>query len=238
MHTVMSEMDSVVDIEKIVKRANDWGHPAIAITDHGVAQAFPIAAHAKGMKDGFKLIFGCEGYFVDDLKNLVINPKGQDLNTEYIVFDIETTGLSQKKNKIIEIGAVKVKDGEEIDRFSEFINPEEPIPYSIEQLTSITDEMVMHAPTVDVILPKFLEFCGDDIVVAHNAAFDTGFIKKNAKDLGMKFDNTIMDTMTLSHVLLPELGKFTLDRVCKALNVKMNIITVLLMMQMQPQKFS
>ena len=220
MHTVMSEMDSVVDIEKIVKRANDWGHPAIAITDHGVAQAFPIAAHAKGMKDDFKLIFGCEGYFVDDLKNLVINPKGQDLNTEYIVFDIETTGLSQKKNKIIEIGAVKVKDGEEIDRFSEFINPEEPIPYSIEQLTSITDEMVMHAPTVDVILPKFLEFCGDDIVVAHNAAFDTGFIKKNAKDLGMKFDNTIMDTMTLSHVLLPELGKFTLDRVCKALNVK------------------
>ena len=220
MHTVMSEMDSVVDIEKIVKRANDWGHPAIAITDHGVAQAFPIAAHAKGMKDGFKLIFGCEGYFVDDLKNLVINPQGQDLNTEYIVFDIETTGLSQKKNKIIEIGAVKVKDGEEIDRFSEFINPEEPIPYSIEQLTSITDEMVMHAPTVDVILPKFLEFCGDDIVVAHNAAFDTGFIKKNAKDLGMKFDNTIMDTMTLSHVLLPELGKFTLDRVCKALNVK------------------
>ena len=220
MHTVMSEMDSVVDIEKIVKRANDWGHPAIAITDHGVAQAFPIAAHAKGMKDGFKLIFGCEGYFVDDLKNLVINPKGQDLNTEYIVFDIETTGLSQKKNKIIEIGAVKVKDGEEIDRFSEFINPEEPIPYGIEQLTSITDEMVMHAPTVDVILPKFLEFCGDDIVVAHNAAFDTGFIKKNAKDLGMKFDNTIMDTMTLSHVLLPELGKFTLDRVCKALNVK------------------
>ena len=220
MHTVMSEMDSVVDIEKIVKRANDWGHPAIAITDHGVAQAFPIAAHAKGMKDGFKLIFGCEGYFVDDLKNLVINPKGQDLNTEYIVFDIETTGLSQKKNKIIEIGAVKVKDGEEIDRFSEFINPEEPIPYSIEQLTSITDEMVMHAPTVDVILPKFLEFCGDDIVVAHNAAFDTGFIKKNAKDLGMKFDNTIMDTMTLSHVLLPELGKVTLDRVCKALNVK------------------
>ena len=220
MHTVMSEMDSVVDIEKIVKRANDWGHPAIAITDHGVAQAFPIAAHAKGMKDGFKLIFGCEGYFVDDLKNLVINPKGQDLNTEYIVFDIETTGLSQKKNKIIEIGAVKVNDGEEIDRFSEFINPEEPIPYSIEQLTSITDEMVMHAPTVDVILPKFLEFCGDDIVVAHNAAFDTGFIKKNAKDLGIKFDNTIMDTMTLSHVLLPELGKFTLDRVCKALNVK------------------
>ena len=220
MHTVMSEMDSVVDIEKIVKRANDWGHPAIAITDHGVAQAFPIAAHAKGMKDGFKLIFGCEGYFVDDLKNLVINPKGQDLNTEYIVFDIETTGLSQKKNKIIEIGAVKVKDGEEIDRFSEFINPEEPIPYSIEQLTSITDEMVMHAPTVDVILPKFLEFCGDDIVVAHNAAFDTGFIKKNARDLGIKFDNTIMDTMTLSHVLLPELGKFTLDRVCKALNVK------------------
>lgn len=220
MHTVMSEMDSVVDIGAIVKRANDWGHKAIAITDHGVAQAFPIAAHAKGIKDGFKLIYGCEGYFVDDLINLVIHPKGQALDTEYVVFDIETTGLSQKQNKIIEIGAVKLKAGEVVDRFSEFVNPEEPIPYHIEQLTSITDEMVMHAPVIEEILPKFLDFCGDAIVVAHNAAFDTGFIRKNAVDMGLSFENTIMDTMTLCHVLLPELGKFTLDRVCKALNVK------------------
>ncbi len=220
MHTVMSEMDSVVDIGEIVKRANDWGHKAIAITDHGVAQAFPVAAHAKGIKDGFKLIYGCEGYFVDDLKDLVINSHNQSLDSEYVVFDIETTGLSQKHNKIIEIGAVKLKGAEVTDRFSQFVNPEIPIPYQIEQLTSINDEMVMNAPTIDVILPQFIDFCGNAIVVAHNAAFDTGFIKKNATDLGLTFDNTIMDTMTLSHILLPELGKFTLDRVCKALNIK------------------
>lgn len=220
MHTVMSEMDSVVDINEIVKRASDWGHKAIAITDHGVVQAFPIAAHTKGLSDGFKIIYGVEGYFVDDLKDLIINSRNQDIHTEYVVFDIETTGLSAKHNKIIEIGAVKVKDGEVTGRFSEFINPEVPIPYQIEQLTSINDEMVMDAPTVDVILPRFIEFCKDAIVVAHNAAFDTGFVKKFANDLGLTFTNTILDTMTLSHVLLPELGKYTLDRVCKAFNVK------------------
>lgn len=220
MHTVMSEMDSVVDINEIVKRASDWGHKAIAITDHGVVQAFPIAAHTKGLSDGFKIIYGVEGYFVDDLKDLIINSRNQDIHTEYVVFDIETTGLSAKHNKIIEIGAVKVKDGEVTGRFSEFINPEVPIPYQIEQLTSINDEMVMDAPTVEVILPQFIEFCGDAIVVAHNAAFDTGFVKKFANDLGLTFTNTILDTMTLSHVLLPELGKYTLDRVCKAFNVK------------------
>jgi DNA polymerase-3 subunit alpha (Gram-positive type) len=220
MHTVMSEMDSVVNINEIVKRASDWGHKAIAITDHGVAQAFPIAAHTGGLRDDFKIIYGVEGYFVDDLKDLVINSRNQSIDSEFIVFDIETTGLSQKHNKIIEIGAVKIRDGKVIDSFSEFINPEIPIPYQIVQLTSITDDMVVNAPTIDVILPKFLEFCGEDVVVAHNAAFDTGFVKKNAIDLGMSFDNTIMDTMTLSHILLPELGKYNLDRVCKALNVK------------------
>lgn len=220
MHTVMSEMDSVVDIGKIVKLASDWGHKAIAITDHGVVQAFPIAAHTKGLADDFKIIYGVEGYFVDDLKDLIINSRNQALDSEYVVFDIETTGLSTKHNKIIEIGAVKIKSGEIIGRFSEFINPEVPIPYQIEQLTSINDEMVMDAPTYDVILPRFLEFCGDSIVVAHNAAFDTGFIKKFAGDLDLVFSNTILDTMTLSHILLPELGKYTLDRVCKAFNVK------------------
>ncbi|MGN0395845.1 MAG: PolC-type DNA polymerase III, partial [Coprococcus sp.] len=220
MHTVMSEMDSVVNIEEIVKRASDWGHKAIAITDHGVVQAFPIAAHTKGLAKDFKIIYGVEGYFVDDLKDLIINSHNQDIHSEYVIFDIETTGLSTKHNKIIEIGAVKIKDGEIIGRFSEFINPEVPIPYQIEQLTSINDEMVMDAPTVDVILPQFISFCSDAIVVAHNAAFDTGFIKKFANDMGLTFTNTILDTMTLSHILLPELGKYTLDRVCKALNVK------------------
>lgn len=220
MHTMMSEMDSVVDINTIIKRASDWGHKAIAITDHGVAQAFPIAAHTKGLRDDFKIIYGVEGYFVDDLREMVLYSRNQDIHSEYVVFDIETTGLSQKHNKIIEIGAVKIKDGEITDRFSEFVNPEVPIPYQIEQLTSINDEMVMHAPTIDVILPRFLKFCKDTVVVAHNAAFDTGFIRKFAKDCGLSFTNTIMDTMTLSHILMPELGKYTLDRLCKALNIK------------------
>ena len=219
MHTKMSEMDSVVDIETIVKRASDWGHPAIAITDHGVVQAFPIANHTKGLRKDFKIIYGVEGYFVDDLKDLVKNSRNQNIDSEYVVFDIETTGLSKKHNKIIEIGAVKVKDGEVIDTFSEFINPGVPIPYQIEQLTSINDDMVKDAPMSDVIVPKFVEFCGDDIVVAHNASFDTGFVRKNAEELGLKFDNTVLDTMTLSHILLPELGKFTLDRVCKELKI-------------------
>ena len=219
MHTKMSEMDSVVDIETIVKRASDWGHPAIAITDHGVVQAFPIANHTKGLRKDFKIIYGVEGYFVDDLKDLVKNSRNQSLDSEYVVFDIETTGLSKKHNKIIEIGAVKVKDGEVVDTFSEFINPGVPIPYQIEQLTSINDDMVKDAPMYDVIVPRFLEFCGDDIVVAHNASFDTGFMRMNAEELGLKFDNTVLDTMTLSHILLPELGKFTLDRVCKELKV-------------------
>lgn len=219
MHTKMSEMDSVVDIETIVKRASDWGHPAIAITDHGVVQAFPIANHTKGLRKDFKIIYGVEGYFVDDLKDLVKNSRNQSLDSEYVVFDIETTGLSKKHNKIIEIGAVKVKDGEVVDTFSEFINPGVPIPYQIEQLTSINDDMVKDAPMFDVIVPRFVEFCGDDIVVAHNASFDTGFVRMNAEELGIKFDNTVLDTMTLSHILLPELGKFTLDRVCKELKV-------------------
>ena len=219
MHTKMSEMDSVVDIETIVKRASDWGHPAIAITDHGVVQAFPIANHTKGLRKDFKIIYGVEGYFVDDLKDLVKNSRNQSLDSEYVVFDIETTGLSKKHNKIIEIGAVKVKDGEVVDTFSEFINPGVPIPYQIEQLTSINDDMVKDAPMFDVIVPRFVEFCGDDIVVAHNASFDTGFVRMNVEELGLKFDNTVLDTMTLSHILLPELGKFTLDRVCKELKV-------------------
>ena len=222
LHTVTSAMDSVVDIQKAVKPANDCGHSAAAITDHGAVQALPVANHTGGLRDDFKIIYGLEGYFVDDLKDLITDSRNQPIDSEFVIFDIETTGLSVKHNKIIEIFAVYWKFGEVIDRFSEFINPEVPIPYNIEQLTSINDSMVMDAPTVNVILPKFIEFCGDDIVVAHNASFDTGFIKKNAKDMGLSFTNTIMDTMTLSHILIPELGKYTLDRLCKHFNVKNN----------------
>lgn len=221
LHTVMSEMDSVVDIKQVIKRAKEWGHKALAITDHGVVQAFPVANHCVDKDEDFKIIYGVEGYFVDDLKDLVINDKGQDIDTEYVVFDIETTGLSPKHNKIIEIGAVRIRDGKICDTYSRFVNPEIPIPYSITKLTSINDGMVMDAPTIETVLPEFLEYAGDAVLVAHNASFDTGFIKEFAKNLGLKCDNTIMDTMTLAHILIPELGKYTLDRLCKQFNVSL-----------------
>lgn len=219
LHTIMSEMDSVVGIEKVIARAKEWGMKALAITDHGVVQAFPIANHQLKKGEDFKIIYGVEGYFVDDVKGLIQNEKGQKIDSEYVVFDIETTGLSPTNNRIIEIGAVRIKDGRIQDTFSEFVNPEVPIPYTITKLTSITDVMVQNAPTIEVILPKFLEYIGDASVVAHNATFDTGFIRENAKRLGLVFDSTIVDTMTLAHILLPELGKYTLDRLCKQFGV-------------------
>ena len=219
LHTIMSEMDSVVGIEKVIARAKEWGMKALAITDHGVVQAFPIANHQLKKGEDFKIIYGVEGYFVDDVKGLIQNEKGQKIDSEYVVFDIETTGLSPTNNRIIEIGAVRIKDGRIQDTFSEFVNPEVPIPYTITKLTSITDAMVQNAPTIEVILPKFLEYIGDASVVAHNATFDTGFIRENAKRLGLVFDSTIVDTMTLAHILLPELGKYTLDRLCKQFGV-------------------
>lgn len=221
LHTIMSEMDSVVGIDDVIKRARSWGHKAVAITDHGVVQAFPVANRALKPDDSLKIIYGVEGYFVDDLKDLVFNDKGQNIDSEYVVFDFETTGLSPKHNKIIEIGAVKIKDGKICDTFNRFVNPEVPIPYSITKLTSINDSMVMEAPTIDVVFPEFLEYVGDAILVAHNATFDTGFIKEYAKRLGMPFDYTIVDTMTLAHILVPEIGKYTLDRLCKQFNVSL-----------------
>ncbi|MBR1599030.1 MAG: PolC-type DNA polymerase III [Lachnospiraceae bacterium] len=221
MHTVYSDNDSVVPVEDIIARAKEWGHPAIAITDHGVAQAFPVANDCIKKDDPFKIIYGCEGYFVDDLLDLIVNSKGQSLDDSYVVFDIETTGLNKQLCKIIEIGAVKIAGGEIVDRFSEFVNPEEPIPYKITELTSITDEMVIDAPNIDVILPRFLEFIGDSSVVAHNAQFDTSFIRKFADERGLATDYSILDTMTLGYVLCPELGKYTLDRLCKYLGIKL-----------------
>ncbi len=222
LHTGFSESDSVVDVEKAVNRAKDWGMPALAITDTAVVQGFPVANHALKKGDEFKIIYGVEGYFVDDLKTLVLDSKDRELfgEQEYVVFDIETTGLSKKKCKIIEIGAVRVNSaGKEIGRFSEFVNPEEPIPYEIELLTSINDQMVMDAPTIEVILPKFLEFSKDAILVAHNATFDTGFIHEFCDRLGLDYPFPALDTMTLSYVLLPQLGRYNLDRLCKHFGV-------------------
>ncbi|MBR0146365.1 MAG: PolC-type DNA polymerase III [Eubacterium sp.] len=222
LHTGFSESDSVLDVEKAIKRAVSWGMNAMAITDHAVVQAFPVANHAIPKGSDFKVIYGVEGYFVDDTLNLTMNGHGEtfDEKQEYVVFDIETTGLSMKRCKIIEIGAVRVDAyGNEIGRFSEFINPEEPIPYEITLLTSITDDMVMNAPNINVILPKFLEFAKDAILVAHNATFDTGFIQENCSRLGLPYPFTALDTMTLSYVLLPQLGRYTLDRLCKHFGV-------------------
>lgn len=183
-HTKMSDMDGVSEVKDIVKRAHDWGHPAIAITDHGVAQAFPDANHyieTLDKEDPFKILYGVEGYVVDDLTDIAVNAGDQTLDDTYIVFDIETTGFSSIQDAIIEIGAVKVTGGKIVDRFSTFVNPKRPIPFEITNLTSITDEMVMDSPTIDVILPQFLSFVGDGVLVAHNAGFDVGFIEQNCR---------------------------------------------------------
>ena len=218
-HTKMSDMDGVSDVGDIIARAAAWGHKAIAITDHGAVQAFPIANHSIPDGSDIKVIYGLEAYLVDDLKDIIENSKNQSLLDRYVVFDLETTGLSPNSCKIIEIGAVKVEDGKITDRFSTFVNPKEPIPYKIEELTSIRDDMVIDAPTIEEILPKFMEFCEGCIMVAHNAEFDMSFIKKNCDLQGIKYDFTVADTMTLAQFLLPTLSRFRLDTVAKAIGV-------------------
>ena len=220
-HTKMSDMDGVSDVKDIIKRAMKWGHKAIAITDHGDVQAFPDANHAIGKDDDFKIIYGMEAYLVDDLKGLVEHPMGQSFADTFVVFDLETTGFSPSKNQIIEIGAVKVENGSITERFSTFVNPKVPIPFEIEQLTSINDDMVLDAPIIDEILPKFMEFCQDAVMVAHNADFDMSFIKHNCSALGLECEKTVLDTVALSRVLLPALNRFKLDTVAKALNVSL-----------------
>ncbi len=223
-HTKMSDMDGVSDVNAIVARAHDWGHKAIAITDHGVVQAFPEANHyieRLAKDDPFKVIYGVEGYLVDDLTDIAVRAKGQSLDDTYVVFDLETTGFSSLNDKIIEIGAVKVKNGEIIDSFSTFVNPEVPIPFEITDLTSITDEMVVDSEKIDVVLPKFLEFCEGAALVAHNAGFDVGFIEQNCKNLGIKKKFTYLDTVALARVLLPTLSKYKLNIVAKALGISL-----------------
>lgn len=231
-HTMMSDMDSVVDVKAMIKRAFKWGHKAIAITDHGVVQSFPEANHTLNPKDyaeeseqkrakEFKILYGMEAYLVDDLQEVVTDPKEQTLDDPVVVFDIETTGFSQTRDRIIEIGAVKIIDGQIADKYSTFVNPEIPIPYEIEQLTSIKDEMVIGAPKIEEILPEFLKFSEGCSLVAHNASFDVGFIRKNAQRMDIKADFTVVDTVGLSRILLPDLNKYKLNIVAKALNVSL-----------------
>ena len=220
-HTKMSDMDGVSDVKDIIKRAMKWGHKALAITDHGDVQAFPDANHAIGKDDDFKIIYGMEAYLVDDLKGLVENPMGQSFADSFVVFDLETTGFSAAKNKIIEIGAVKVVNGSITERFSTFVNPKVPIPYEIEQLTHITDDMVLDAPMIHEILPQFMEFCQNAVMVAHNADFDMSFIRHNCDLLGLECEKTVLDTVALARVLLPSLNRFKLNTIAKALNISL-----------------
>ena len=221
--TTIDRFDGELTIGSVrgIKKAKEWGMEALAVTDHGCVQAFTEASHALDKNDPFKMLYGVEGYLVDDMKDLVENPKGQTFADSFVVFDIETTGFSPEKNRIIEIGAVKVEKGVITDKFSTFVNPDVPIPFEIEQLTGINDNMVLPAPKIDVILPQFLAFCEGCSLVAHNASFDVSFISQNAALLGLSFDPTVLDTVALARHLLPNLNRFKLDTVAKALNISL-----------------
>ena len=224
-HTKMSNMDAVDDVEDVLKMADRWGWNALAITDHGSVQAFPAANHTKLSNKDFKIIYGMEAYMVDDMKTAVDVTGEPDtsiphmLTDTYCVFDIETTGFSPVHNRIIEIGAVIVQGGRIVDSYDEFVNPECPIPYRITKLTTITDNMVKDADTIDKVLPRFLEFSRGAVMVGHNVTFDISFIAENAKRLGIPFDRVYADTLILSRILLPRLSRHTLDRVAKELGV-------------------
>lgn len=220
-HTKMSDMDGVSEVKDLIKRAKQWGMDAMAVTDHGCVQSFPDANHSVERGDNFKVLYGVEGYLVDDMKELVENGAGQSLDHTCVVFDIETTGFSPLKNRIIEIGAVRVEEGRIVDKFSSFVNPDVPIPFEIEKLTGINDNMVLDAPKIDRVLPEFLEFCRGAVMVAHNAGFDISFIKENARQQGLEFNPTVLDTVSLARVILPNLNRFKLDTVAKELKINL-----------------
>ena len=211
LHTTMSSMDALIPPDVAVKTAQKWGHSAVAITDHGNVQGFPEAMLASE-KIGMKVIYGMEAYFVNNTASVLNGSYQGDFDDEFIVFDIETTGLSAVNCKITEIGGVKIRRGEVLERFNSFVNPECPIPPEIVKLTGITDEMVADADTIDKVLPRFFEFVGDRLLIAHNADFDTGFIRVAAKSLGLEFKNAYLDTLGLARALIPELNSYKLDK--------------------------
>ncbi|WP_352417849.1 PolC-type DNA polymerase III [Proteiniborus sp.] len=219
-HTKMSAMDGVSSFDDIAKRASEWGHKALAITDHGVVQGYPEGMEA-AKKYGIKVLYGLEGYLVNDIKPIVNNNKSQSIDTEYVVFDIETTGFSSKNDKITEIGAVKIINGQIVDRFSQLINPNVRIPERIVELTGITDELVADKPSIEEALPNFIKFIGTSVLVAHNASFDTGFIRENCHRIGLELSNSTLDTLQLSRELLPNLKSHKLNILSKHLNVSL-----------------
>jgi len=219
LHTQMSTMDGVTSASDLIKRALHFGHTAIAITDHGVAQSYPEAMHETNNSETIKVIYGVEGYLVDDSKKIMYDEKDETIDNDFVVFDIETTGLSNERNNITEIGAVKVKGGKVVDRWSTFVNPKEPIPPNIVKLTRITDDMVKDAPFIEDILGEFFEFCKGCVLVAHNAEFDVGFIKKAAERIGIDAEFAYLDTLMLARVLYPQFANHKLNNLCRQLKV-------------------
>ncbi|MGN0969389.1 MAG: PolC-type DNA polymerase III, partial [Evtepia sp.] len=219
LHTRMSLMDALTDTKDVVKRAISWGHPAIAITDHGVAQSFPDAWNAAGGK--IKALLGTEAYYINDVdeKLTVRGPQDQDLDGPIVCFDLETTGLSRTEDRITEIGAVILENGEVKERFQTFADPQRPLDPRIIQLTGITDDMLMGAPTQEEAIRAFLDFAAGRPLAAHNAEFDVGFIREGCKRYDIPFTPTYLDTLPLAQNLLPELGKYKLDIVCRHLNL-------------------
>ena len=224
MHTKMSQMDGMTSATDLIKRAMKWGMKSIAITDHGVVQAFPEAHKLLGFDNhDIKIIYGVEAYLAPDKVSPVSFSKGQSIDTTYCVLDLETTGFSFRTEKITEVGIMKVKNGEVIDEFSCFVNPEKPIPQRVVEVTNITDDMVKDAETIDKVVPKILEFVGDSVLVAHNADFDIGFLKYNANELGLSLDNTYLDTLRLAKDLFPDYKKYKLGKIAENLGIKVEV---------------
>jgi len=231
LHTSMSNMDALTNTAAAIKQAAAWGHKAIAITDHGCCQSFTDALHCveswkgapkiAGTDETIKILYGCEGYYVNDVDDRIVvhGPRNMTFDEEYVAFDLETTGLSSRTDRIIEIGAVIMKNGKEIDRFQTFVDPQRPLDQKIVDLTGITDKMLVGAPKIEEVLPKFLEFIGDRVLVAHNADFDTGFIRAECSRLGYDYGFTSADTLILSQNLLSQLNKFKLNIVANALSL-------------------
>ena len=224
MHTQMSQMDAMTSATDLIKRAMKWGMKSIAITDHGVVQAFPEAHKLLGVDNpDMKVIYGVEAYLAPDNTKSVYYPKGQTLNTTYCVLDLETTGFSAVTEKITEIGVMKVQNGEVVDEFSCFVNPQKHIPERVTEVTNITDEMVKNAETIEQVFPKLLAFLEDSVIVAHNASFDVGFLKQTAQTLGYKFDYSYIDTLSLAKDLFPDYKKYKLGKIAENLGIKVEV---------------
>ena len=224
LHTNMSAMDGMTPAAKLIEKANEWGHAAVAITDHGVAQAYPEAMNTvKAInKDGgnFKMIYGVEAYFVNDMLPIVTGDDNRNFDDEYICFDLETTGFNAKSDKIIEIGAARVKNNVIQDEFCTFVDPKIPVPERITEVTGITSDMVKGAPTEDIAIKNFIDFCKDSpVLVAHNANFDVSFIKAATKRLGIDFSFTYVDTVPMSRALIMSIKNHKLDTVAKFLKI-------------------